>query len=230
MKIFVGTSGWAYGWNEGGNFDWFIKNSRLNAVELNMSFYRFPFPNLVNAWARKGSSLRWAIKVNRLVTHVFKFNERAWNAWRKFEKLFDPLKSNIDFFLFQLPPSAKPSFAEKVEEFYKRTGLGERFALEWRNVNWFKEEWLGWASKLGLTLVSLDSPDFPRDIFKTSESVYLRMHGRYAWYSHFYSREELEEVVKKIKEAKPERAYVFFNNDHAMLANAREMLSLARLI
>jgi len=38
MKIFVGTSGWSYSWNEGGNFDWFVENSNLNAVELNVSF------------------------------------------------------------------------------------------------------------------------------------------------------------------------------------------------
>ncbi|RLI98826.1 MAG: DUF72 domain-containing protein, partial [Candidatus Aenigmatarchaeota archaeon] len=70
MQVFVGTSGWAYGWNPNG-FDWYIKNSGLNSVELNASFYRFPFPNQVKSWARKtkefNPSLRWSIKVNRLI-------------------------------------------------------------------------------------------------------------------------------------------------------------------
>ena len=66
----------AYSWNEGGSLEWFCENSGLNAVELNMSFYKFPFPNQVKGWARKGSRLRWAIKVNRLIAHDRKFDER----------------------------------------------------------------------------------------------------------------------------------------------------------
>ena len=34
MQIFVGTSGWSYSWNEGGNFDWFIQNSNLFEFRL----------------------------------------------------------------------------------------------------------------------------------------------------------------------------------------------------
>jgi uncharacterized protein YecE (DUF72 family) len=115
MEIYCGTSGWQYSWNEGGDFDWYIKNSGLNAIELNASFYRFPFPSMIKSWAKKtqlfNPNLRWAIKVNRFVTHVFKFNERAFSTWKKFEKLFEPLEKNIDFYLFQLPPSLKSSFA-----------------------------------------------------------------------------------------------------------------------
>ena len=52
------------------------------------------------------------------------------------------------------------------------------------------------------------------------------MHGRTAWYAHNYSDKELEEVAEKIMKAKPEKAYVFFNNDTAMLVNARKMLDI----
>ncbi len=79
MECFVGTSGWFYSWNADGGFDWFAKFSGLNAVELNMSFYRFPFPSMIRSWAFKGKALRWAIKVNRLITHTFKFGQRAYD-------------------------------------------------------------------------------------------------------------------------------------------------------
>jgi len=105
MELFVGTSGWFYSWNPDGSFDWFCRFSGLNAVKLNMSFYGFPFPNMVRSWAFKGKDLRWAVKVNRLITHTFKFGNKALDIWRKFHTLFEPLKSNIDFYLFQLPPS-----------------------------------------------------------------------------------------------------------------------------
>jgi len=35
-----------------------------------------------------------------------------------------------------------------------------------------------------------------------------------------------EEIAIKIMNAKPQQTYVFFNNDHAMLKNSREMLAI----
>jgi uncharacterized protein YecE (DUF72 family) len=158
----VGTSGWQYSWNPNG-LDWYLENSGLNSIELNASFYRFPFPNQVKAWAKKTENLKdfkWSVKVNRLITHVFKFSERAFQTWKKFEKLFEPLRERIDFFLFQLPPVLTPKSAERIEAFYKKTKLEEKFALEWRNMSWFEKSWVKWAENLGLTLVSIDAPGF----------------------------------------------------------------------
>ena len=72
------------------------------------------------------------------------------------------------------------------------------------------------------TLVSVDSPDARNRIFP-GEIIYLRMHGREDWYSHDYSEEELRETAGCIRDAGPGKVYVFFNNDHAMLGNARRM-------
>lgn len=99
MKFFVGTSGWYYDWNNDLNLDWYINNSRLNAVELNASFYRFPFPNQIKSWVRKGSHLRWAIKVSRLITHQFKFSEKSIEAWQRFYDLFSVMEDLIDYYL-----------------------------------------------------------------------------------------------------------------------------------
>mgnify|MGYP001061005725 CR=1 FL=1 len=228
MELFVGTSGWYYSWNEDRRFDWYVANSGLNAVELNASFYRFPFSNMVRSWARKGENLRWSIKVNRLITHSLKFGDRAFQLWEKFHNLFIPLESNIDFYLFQLPPSMTPKFASIMESFVKKTELCERFALEVRNSKWYDGKWVDWASGLGVTWVSIDSPDFPLEVFNTSGLVYERVHGRTEWYAHLYSDEELEEIMKNILNVKPKpkKAYIFFNNNHAMLVNSRRMLSI----
>ena len=56
--------------------------------------------------------------------------------------------------------------------------------------------------------------------------IYERVHGRTNWYSHKYSKEELLEIKQRLLISKPEKVYVFFNNDHAMLENAREMYNL----
>jgi len=228
MEFYVGTSGWMYSWNEGRSLEWYVANSGLNAVELNMSFYRFPRPNMIKSWTEKGTNLRWSVKVNRLITHNLKFNEKAFRLWQRFHRIFESLESKIDFYLFQLPPFMKSNWAERIMRFAKKTRLNQRFALEFRNKTWFKPEWISWATELGITLVSVDSPDFPRDIYNTNSQVYLRMHGRTAWYAHLYSDEELEEIVKRVLKANPEKAYIFFNNDHAMLVNSRKTLNLFR--
>jgi len=228
MEFFVGTSGWYYPWNEKRSLDWYVSNSCLNAVELNASFYRFPLSSKVRAWAKKGKGIRWVVKVNRLITHTFKFSGKALSTWQKFRELFAPLDEYIDFYLFQLPQRITPESAPLIAKFAEKTGLRKRFALEVRNREWFDEAWVSWASEAGITLVSVDSPDFPLEVFNTNGLVYQRMHGRTEWYAYTYSDEELEETAKKIVKEKPEKAYVFFNNDAAMLENARKMFNILK--
>jgi uncharacterized protein YecE (DUF72 family) len=229
MDFFVGTSGWYYPWNEERNLDWFVANSGLNAVELNASFYRFPFSSMIKSWAKKGKELRWAIKVNRLITHTFKFSDKAVQSWQKFRDLFAPLDENVDFYLFQLPPRTTPESIAAIESFAEKTNLKRRFALEVRNLKWFNDASVKWASRIGITWVSVDSPDFPLNVYNANGLVYQRMHGRNEWYAHNYSDRELQEVAEKIIEAKPEKAYVFFNNDVAMLANSRKMFEIFKI-
>jgi uncharacterized protein YecE (DUF72 family) len=223
MKAYVGTSGWYYEWNKDKTLDWYVEQSSLNAIELNASFYRFPFPKQVKAWVKKGSSLRWVVKVNRLITHRFKFSEKADETWQRFIKLFSAMNDLIDHFLFQLPPNITSNTRERMADFIQRTRIAEKCALEIRHDSWFTADSIDWAKSIGLTWVSVDAPKFTRDIIKTSDTVYLRLHGRTDWYQHDYGSSELEEIAERIVKAKPKNIYVFFNNDHSMLDNARDM-------
>ncbi len=223
MKIFIGTSGWYYDWNRKKTLDWYIEHSGLNAIELNTSFYRFPFPNQIKSWAKKGTSLHWVIKVNRLITHQYKFSSRSTMTWQKFHDLFSPLHSYIDYFLFQLPPRFSPEHKHKIINFINKTETAKKFALEARHERWFNPALIKWAESLGITWVSIDAPVFTRDIFRTTKDVYLRMHGRTDWYQHDYTDRELKDIARRIIVAQPERVYVFFNNNHAMLRNAQRM-------
>ncbi len=220
MEVFVGTSGWYYEWNRDKNLDWFIENSGLNTVELNASFYRFPFPNQIKSWSRKGTGLRWSVKVHRSITHRHRFNERALEIWNNFRERFEPLDHLIDFYLFQAPPTFNN--VERIMEFAEKADLGERFAFEIRNRDLLGDDAACAELMERMTPVSVDSPDFRNRIFP-GKVVYLRMHGREEWYSYDYSKKELEETSEKIREHGPERVYVYFNNDHNMLENARMM-------
>ena len=52
------------------------------------------------------------------------------------------------------------------------------------------------------------------------------MHGREGWYSYNYSQKEIRETVGEISKFGPEKVYVYFNNDHNMLENARIALEV----
>lgn len=226
MDIFVGTSGWYYKWNKKKNLDWFIQNSGLNSVELNASFYRFPFSKQVESWNTKGTGLRWSVKVHRSITHWRQFSESALETWESFRELFEPMDLLIDFYLFQAPPKFKD--AARALSFAEKTGLGKRFAFEIRNKELLggDESYDGIYEQLmeNVTLVSVDSPDYVNKIFP-GKFIYMRMHGRESWYSYNYSKEEIGETLRKIAELQPEKVYIYFNNNHNMLENAKLTLN-----
>jgi uncharacterized protein YecE (DUF72 family) len=222
VEVYVGTSGWLYDWNLGSSLQWYVENSGLNAVELNASFYRFPYPSQVAGWAKRGGRLRWAVKVHRSITHVRRLKPEALDTWRRFHALFKPMDSLVDFYLFQMPPSftRTDTNVERIRMFARSTSLGERFAVEFRHASWFDSETVDLLRELGVTAVSVDSPQVTW-IVTSNGTVYLRLHGRSAWYAHDYSAEELEEVAERVAALEPQRIYAFFNNDHWMLENAR---------
>ncbi|MCM2465071.1 DUF72 domain-containing protein [Methanoculleus oceani] len=225
MEVRVGTSGWAYAWNRGGSLAWFVEHSGLNAIELNASFYGFPSEKSVSSWAGAGSGLRWSVKVNRSVTHRHRFNEKAIGVWERFRERFLPLDDLVDFYLFQAPPALAD--VDRIIAFLEAIDLGRRCAVEVRNPAVLGDDEACRRLQEATLLVSVDSPDFRERVFP-GDTVYLRMHGREGWYRHDYTDGELAGIRDGIAAIGPERAYVFFNNDHAMLEDARTMMRLFR--
>ncbi|ACL10913.1 Putative uncharacterized protein [Desulfurococcus amylolyticus 1221n] len=229
MEVYVGTSGWLYDWNEEASLDWYIRESGLNAVELNASFYRFPYRNQVVSWARKGRGIRWSIKVHKSITHYRKLGRDALEIWRRFHNLFTPMNDVIDFYLFQMPPqfTCSKENLEKIERFHDASNLASRMAVEFRHVSCFNDGVASWGIDKSIVIVSIDAP-IASWITNIMGIVYLRMHGRSSWYGHEYTMDELREVAGRIVRMKPEKVYVFFNNDHWMLENARSLMGMLR--
>ncbi|MEM2024920.1 MAG: DUF72 domain-containing protein [Desulfurococcaceae archaeon] len=224
MEIYVGTSGWLYDWNEGASLDWYVEESGLNAVELNASFYRFPFRSQVKSWSIKGSKLKWSVKVHRSITHMRRLGKKSTEIWQKFYEAFKEMDNLIDFYLFQLPPNyaCREESLERISQFNQKTKLGLKMAVEFRHASCFNEGVAKWAEKNSIAVVSIDAP-IDTWISPARGVIYLRMHGREAWYGYEYSEDELKDMARKIAEHAPRKAYVFFNNNHWMLSNARYM-------
>jgi uncharacterized protein YecE (DUF72 family) len=222
MEVFIGTSGWAYNWNEGKSLEWYVNHSGLNAIELNMSFYRFPYTNMVKSWSKKGKKLAWVIKVHRSITHFKKLSKQSYIIFKRFQDIFKPLEDLIHYYLLQLPPSFNN--LDVLDSFIDECQC-EKLCIEFRNQALFNNEIIQWGKKKDILIVSVDAPNMPRTIM-SDRIIYERIHGRTGWYSHDYTREELLDIKNKILSGNPEKVYVFFNNNHAMLENGRVMYDL----
>ena len=223
MRIFVGTSGWSYDWNDGGSLDWYRERSGLNAIELNASFYRIPRRDQVTAWALRAGPLDWSVKVSRSVTHRHFLNAVGLVTYGRFLEAFLPLDSRISYYLFQFSPRFSIRHLDRIRELLDRFPSG-KIAFEFRHPSWFTFDF----SRLSFdgAVVSPDSPDHQGLLYSKNGRIYLRFHGRRLWYSDQYHSEELREIADRVRQAAPRRVHAFFNNDHFMLQNARDFLSM----
>ncbi len=226
-KFYIGTSGWSYPWNPAKTLEWYVLNSGLNAIELNYSFYKFPAKTSVSSWADSGKNLSWSIKVNRFITHVLRFNQKSRRPMSDFIDIFRELEPRINNYLFQLPPNMKEDKKDSIVELIEDVGLKRKAVIEPRDASWFNHDVFDYFKRNRLTFCSIDSPA-NRSIIKTTDKIYLRMHGRRRWYDYDYSQSEIDAVCGEIKKAKPRQSFAFFNNDRWMLKNAVLMKNLFR--
>jgi hypothetical protein len=93
-----------------------------------------------------------------------------------------------------------------------------KFAVEFREQSWMREETWRLLEKYHVAYTIVDEPMLPPEVHITSKIAYFRWHGRGArpWYNYRYRPEELEPWAPKIKEAakKVERVYGYFNNHY----------------
>jgi uncharacterized protein YecE (DUF72 family) len=216
MNIYVGTSGWMYDWNKEGTLDWYVKNSGLNAVELNMSFYRFPTRQQIEKWRKY--DIKWSIKVNKWITHIKRLTDMQ--SWYNFYNITKDL--NPDFFLFQLSSSFKRNEINEKRVTKFAEVIGNRMAVEFRDPQWYLK-----PLNINAVIVSIDSP-IGTYLINNKGYIYLRLHGRDNWYHYEYSKEELRQIATSIIKMNPDKVYIFFNNDHWMLENARYMLKILK--
>jgi len=224
-KIKVGTSGYSYFWNEGmpTPFQWYCKQG-FKTVEINASFYRFPPRSWIKTWMKCPEGFDFSVKVHRSITHYRKLRFNTIAAWRKFESRFDELKDKIAFWLFQMPPNfmATTENMEIISSFFSALNMGNSVVVEFRHPSWWDKKEA--VKETGATFCSVDAPGLPRDIVSVNDAIYVRLHGREAWYAYVYSEEELKEMIEEIKKQKAHKKYIYLNNDHGMLPNGKFLM------
>jgi uncharacterized protein YecE (DUF72 family) len=167
---------------------------------------------------------------------------REWRAkvFERFHEALEPLRSagKLGGILMQFPSYVvfRPQALEYLEWAQEQL-RGDEMMVEFRHRSWLDEEHraetLAFLEERGMTYVIVDAPrmDSPTVVpavpARTSETVYLRLHGRNAdtWnkrtgsaaerFDYLYSEEELAEWVEPLRELASEAtsAYAMFNNN-----------------
>ena len=134
------------------------------------------------------------------------------------------MNNKISYWLFQFPQNFKPTDLnlEKLQNFIQLASLDKKMVLEFRDSEWWQQ--LNIFEKMGVTFCSIDAPKLPKNVISTSDTVYLRLHGKTEWYSHIYTKSELQNIIRKIKNVGAKRNYIYLNNDHGMLQNGQFLL------
>ena len=227
QNIFIGTSGWSYDhWigkfypREMERTDW-IKHlaEHFNSVELNMSFYRFPFKNMLKGWYNKlPDNFQMTMKANRNITHRKRL-QNIDELLLRFYNLASVLDDKLGCILFQTPPSFKKndSNLERLENFLESLKGNYKNVFEFRHKSWWSDEIYALLQKYSSTFCIVSGLNMPDTMPVTSNTVYLRFHGPGQPYASKYSPKQIKEWTEKIKaldeNENVENIYCYFNND-----------------
>jgi uncharacterized protein YecE (DUF72 family) len=246
MKTYVGSSGWSYPDWEGvvypqekpkGFSPLAYLAQYVDAVELNMSFYRPPTEAMSAKWVKTIAfkpDFLFTAKLWQRFTHE---RDRPWTAQEvdQFKRGLMPLHESDRFgaLLMQFPWS----FQATPESRDWLSRLAEAFAefprvVEVRHASWGADESRDFLAARQLNFCNIDEPHSSQNLsgtsFATGPIAYYRFHGRNAkaWfakdagrdkrYDYLYSANELTPWVERIRKMseRVQRLFVMNNNHY----------------
>ncbi len=261
-EVWVGPAGWSYeDWKgvvypaaPGPGFDPLAWISRFfDLVEVNSTFYRPPSRKAGESWARRvrdRERFRFTVKLLRDFTHGEPGAAGRAEAAALAEAL-RPLREEgrLGALLAQFPPrfEDRPGHRDRLRR------IGEWFSdlgpvcVEIRHRSWIAAEPLAFLHEQGLGFVNIDLPRArtspPPTAFATTETGYVRLHGRNAsaWfdrragrdekYDYLYGDAEIDEWVGRVEtlRGKTRATYVVANNHFRGQAPVNALQIMARL-
>jgi len=148
--------------------------SRLNSVEVNHTFRRFPRLELSERWAEATpESFRLSFKMHQSVTHRYRLKNVRQSVEDFLERLM-PLGPRLGVVLFQLPPFFKRDM-ERLESFVSELPPGHRFAIEFRHESWNDSEVIRCLKRAGVALCAAELEIDANEIVQTAPFVYVRL-------------------------------------------------------
>ncbi|OPY78200.1 MAG: hypothetical protein A4E65_02354 [Syntrophorhabdus sp. PtaU1.Bin153] len=215
MKIYVGTSGYAYKEWKGIFYPEKIQpkemlrfySNHLGAVEINNTFYRMPTENILTSWAEQvPDNFTFAFKAPQAITHL----KRLRNVKTETEYLLrtlSVLESRLGPILFQFPNSFHANLPA-IKDFLMLLPRTMSCAFEFRSPSWVEAGVADILSEKGFCLCTTDSDESPpNQIIRTAPWGYLRLRRP------DYTDADLAEWRTKILSQEWEKVFVFFKHE-----------------
>lgn len=222
-RFMIGTSGWNY-------TDWrgvfYPKDcpqrkwleyyaSVFNAIEINATFYRF-FPEAIfQKWSNQvPADFRFVVKVHRTISHLHLL-KNCDELIIQFSDLASALEKKLGLILLQLSPKM-PYELKTLEQALLTFSDPQKVAVEFRDKKWFMPDTKKLLKQIGSVFCAADSPEISLLDWVTSDTAYIRLHGRKEWYDYNYTNKELKEIASLAKHMgkHAKKVYIFFNNDY----------------
>lgn len=244
-KFWVGTAGWSYKDWKGTVYPGKTRRDfkplqfltdYFDCAEVNATFYAQPNLYMARGWVRMVSSnpdFLLTIKLLSRFTHERKETLDS-QALETFKRGIEPLLSARRFgaLLLQFPWSFRYT-PENCEYLRKLAAafLGVPKVVEVRHASWDSPEALDFFRREGLNFCNIDQPKI-RDCLGTTAYLtgpigYVRLHGRNrenwfredagrdARYDYYYSAQEIDEWIPRIKKLIEEAEFTFvIANNH----------------
>lgn len=232
-KLHIGTSGWSYdswvgdfypeGTDKSDMLEYYMQ--QFDSVEINATFYRLPFENMVKSWRRKaGDRFTYSVKGSRQITHYNKLSGVEEHLSRFLERI-EPLGEPLGSIFWQFPPGFKKDLP-RLREFIVMLPQKHSYAFEFRHTSWLDEEVYRLLENHNSAIVWQSSPEMPDDCTPTADFIYIRFHGLEGGYRYSYSREDLKPwadiVGRYLEEGKEARVY--FNNTGGNASESARMM------
>jgi uncharacterized protein YecE (DUF72 family) len=181
-RLLVGTSGFAYpdwaprfypaGLKAGDLLAHYA--TRLDAVELNNTFYQQPKPEKVAAWlAATPETFRFTVKAQRGGTFRSFAEPTAGLPW-----LTDPYRAfgeRLGCVLFRVPAAKRDD--ARLTAFLAAWPRGLPLTVEFQDPSWLVDETFAALSEAGAVLCATEAADDPAapDLHRTGPYLYLRL-------------------------------------------------------
>jgi uncharacterized protein YecE (DUF72 family) len=231
MRTFIGTSGFSYApWR--GTFypekhpaakmlSYYAE--RLDAVEINNTFYRMPAPDLLAKWAAETPpTFRFALKSPRRITHERKLAD-VTDSLTRLSEAAGTLGDRLGPVLFQLPPFFKKDLP-RLSDFVAQLPPGLRAAVEFRHESWFSADVYEVLRSRDAALCLAESEDLATPVEETASWGYLRLRRQ------DYDDAALGVWAERVRARGWQTAYVFFKHEDEgqgpkLAARFRELLA-----
>jgi uncharacterized protein YecE (DUF72 family) len=217
VQVHVGTSGYNHRQWEGSFYPRGLSprkmlshyGERLNAVELNNTFYRVPKSSVLSSWADEvPDGFRFSLKASRKITHFTRLRPQSLDPTRYLLHSAATLGRKLGAILFQLPPNLRKN-APRLARFLDALPDGAPVAFEFRNDSWRSAEVhdLLREKKVPLVCTDTDATATDEPIVATASWGYLRLRR------DRYDLDDLERWVAHIRRTGWERVHVFFKHE-----------------